>query len=354
MGGNVLVAFFMTLATCFKTTRMAQTMTFMFILICIYIGSTVIRSIVGNPNSTEASFTLMMMVPPFVMIRLSNTYTLAAASVTKISMENMNTINKGTIGIGLNYLIGHWFVWMFLRWYLEQVLAVGYGTTRHPLFIFTKQFWLEEVFGRKSESTENVLDVKNLEQIPESEIATGIVLPPDVDAEHKRIIESIKNNNPTDALRVVNLHKKFAPVGNAPGKTAVRSVSFGVKPRQCFGLLGHNGAGKTTVINMMTGLFPPTSGTGLVGPYSINNDMENIYSEMGICPQHNILWGELTAESHQYFFGRLKGQKGNEKFGGGESSNAQLKKSWGRRIQWWDATPPISCEFNYWKPICGL
>jgi ABC-type multidrug transport system ATPase subunit len=61
----------------------------------------------------------------------------------------------------------------------------------------------------------------------------------------------------------------------------------------------------------MTGLFPPTSGTGIVGPYSINNDMENIYSEMGICPQHNILWGELTAESHQYFFGRLKGQKGN-------------------------------------------
>lgn len=308
--GNVLVAFFMTLATCFKTTRMAQTMTFMFILICIYIGSTVIRSIVGNPNSTEASFTLMMMVPPFVMIRLSNTYTLAAASVTKISMENMNTINNGTIGVGLNYLIGHWFFWMFLRWYLEQVLAVGYGTTRHPLFLFTKQFWLEEVFGSKSESGENVLDIKKLEQIPESEVETGIILPPDVDAEHKRIVESMKNNNTTDALRVVNLHKKFAPVGNAPGKTAVRSVSFGVKPRECFGLLGHNGAGKTTVINMMTGLFPPTSGTGLVGNYNIQNDMDNIYSEMGICPQHNILWGELTAESHQYFFGRLKGQKG--------------------------------------------
>merc|ERR1711871_1673250 len=44
--------------------------------------------------------------------------------------------------------------------------------------------------------------------------------------------------------------------------------------------------------------------------YNIQNNMENIYSEMGICPQHNIIWGELTAESHQYFFGRLKGQKG--------------------------------------------
>merc|ERR1711871_687138 len=353
--GNVLVAFFMTLATCFKTTRMAQTMTFMFILMCIYIGQTVIYSIVSNPNATEASFTLMMMVPPFVMIRLSNTYTLAAASVTKISMENMNTINNGTIGIGLNYLIGRWFVWMFLRWYLEQVLAVGYGTSRHPLFIFTRSFWEEEEFGMGSTGAKNDLDIEKLEKIPESEVASGLVLPPDVAAEHKRIIDSVKNNDySSDALRVINLHKKFAAVGKAPEKTAVRSVSFAVKPRECFGLLGHNGAGKTTVINMMTGLFSPTSGTGLVGNYSILNDMQNIYAEMGICPQHNILWGELTAESHQYFFGRLKGQKGNEKFGGGESSNAQLKKSWGRRIQWWDATPPISCEFNYWKPICGL
>merc|ERR1711939_870495 len=108
-----------------------------------------------------------------------------------------------------------------------------------------------------------------------------------------------------------NMHKQFPGVTpKDPPKTAVRSVSLGVKRRECFGLLGHNGAGKTTVINMMTGLFPPTSGTGLVGQYNIQNNMENIYSEMGICPQHNIIWGELTAESHQYFFGRLKGQKG--------------------------------------------
>merc|ERR1711959_486648 len=233
--GNVLIAFFMTLATCFKSTRMAQTMTFMLILICIYIGQTVIYSIVSNPNATEASFTLMMMVPPFVMIRLSNTYTLAAASVTKISMENMNTINNGTIGIGLNYLIGHWFVWMFLRWFLEQFLAVGYGTSRHPLFIFTRSFWEEEVFGMGSTGAKNDLDIEKLEKIPESEVASGLVLPPDVAAEHKRIIDSVKNNDySSDALRVINLHKKFAAVGKAPEKTAVRSVSFAVRPRECF------------------------------------------------------------------------------------------------------------------------
>merc|ERR1719498_1788125 len=253
----------------------------------------------------------MMLVPPFVMIRLSNTYTLAAASIQKISMTNMSTINNGTIAIGLNYLIVHWFVWMFLRWYLEQVLAVGYGTTRHPLFIFTCQFWNEEVFGKKREDKDVDMDVSKLKGLPGSEIENGLVLPPDVEAEHNRIIKELENNNyETDALRVVNMHKTFVGSGKTPTKTAVRSVSFGVKPRQCFGLLGHNGAGKTTVINMMTGLFPPTSGTGLVGNYNIQNDMDNIYSEMGICPQHNILWGELTAESHQYFFGRLKGQKG--------------------------------------------
>merc|ERR1719181_1823701 len=157
----------------------------------------------------------------------------------------------------------------------------------------------------------DALNIDKLEKLPASEIESGLELPPDVEAEHQRIIGTMRNGEDTsDALRVVNLHKKFAPIGNAPAKTAVRSVSFGVKRRECFGLLGHNGAGKTTVINMMTGLFPPTSGTGLVGQYNIQNNMENIYSEMGICPQHNIIWGELTAESHQYFFGRLKGQKG--------------------------------------------
>merc|ERR1719456_1832093 len=253
-----------------------------------------------------------MMVPPFVMIRVANTLTIAAVSNTRITMDNMGTINGGTLQIGINYLIGHWFFWMFMRWYLEQVLAVGFGTRRHPLFIFTKQFWMEEVLGNGvKELKANSLTIEKLETLPVDEVAAGLRLPGDVAAEHKRLIASMKSSDePEDALRVINLHKKFPKVGNAPAKTAVRSVSFGVKRRECFGLLGHNGAGKTTVINMMTGLFPPTSGTGLVGDYNIQNDMDNIYSEMGICPQHNILWGELTAESHQYFFGRLKGQKG--------------------------------------------
>ena len=144
----------------------------------------------------------------------------------------------------------------------QQVLAVGYGTTRHPLFIFTAQFWIEEVFGKKSDDKDVDMDVSKLKELPGSEIENGLVLPPDVEAEHTRIIKALESNDyQTDALRVVNMHKTFMGSGKTPAKTAVRSVSFGVKSRECFGLLGHNGAGKTTVINMMTGLFPPTSGT---------------------------------------------------------------------------------------------
>ena len=52
---------------------------------------------------------------------------------------------------------------------------------------------------------------------------------------------------------------------------AVDHVSFEVKTKEVFGFLGPNGAGKTTTIKMLTGLVPPSSGTGHVAGYGIRN-----------------------------------------------------------------------------------
>ena len=76
---------------------------------------------------------------------------------------------------------------------------------------------------------------------------------------------------------------------------------------QVTALLGHNGAGKSTTMSILTGLFPPTSGTALVYGYDVCTSIENIRKSLGLCPQHNVLFDNLTVEEHMWFYGKLKG-----------------------------------------------
>src|SRR5689334_9927413 len=58
---------------------------------------------------------------------------------------------------------------------------------------------------------------------------------------------------------------------------------------------------------MLTGLFSPTSGDALIFGKSILTDMDEIRRFTGVCPQHDILWNELTAEEHLQIFAEFKG-----------------------------------------------
>ncbi len=72
-------------------------------------------------------------------------------------------------------------------------------------------------------------------------------------------------------------------------------------------ILGHNGAGKSTLINVLTGILSPSTGIARVLDFDIRNDMEHIRTLMGVCPQFDILWDELTAEEHLRMYCLLKG-----------------------------------------------
>ena len=89
-------------------------------------------------------------------------------------------------------------------------------------------------------------------------------------------------------------------------KVAVDNLYLNMYQDQITVLLGHNGAGKTTTMSMLVGLFPPTSGDAVVNGHSILNDIDGVRESLGLCPQHNVLFGRLTVREHLSFFARLK------------------------------------------------
>jgi len=57
---------------------------------------------------------------------------------------------------------------------------------------------------------------------------------------------------------------------------------------------------------MLTGLFPPSSGSAHIDGKSIINEMDTIRDSLGLCPQHNVLFDRLTVKEHLDFFINLK------------------------------------------------
>lgn len=75
---------------------------------------------------------------------------------------------------------------------------------------------------------------------------------------------------------------------------AVKEVSFEINKGEVVGLLGHNGAGKTTIMKMLTGYLEPTSGSIQVDHLNIENDTRAIQARIGYLPENCPVWPEMT------------------------------------------------------------
>ncbi len=75
-------------------------------------------------------------------------------------------------------------------------------------------------------------------------------------------------------------------------------MSINFYENQITGLLGHNGAGKTTTTFMLCGIYAPDAGTAYILGNNILTQMNKIQTSLGFCPQHDILYDDLTVAEH--------------------------------------------------------
>ena len=101
------------------------------------------------------------------------------------------------------------------------------------------------------------------------------------------------------AISAEHLVRKFGDFA------AVNDVSFQVQKGEIFGFLGPNGSGKTTVIKMLTGLLPLTSGSAHVEGLDVRTDAEGVRQSIGYMSQKFSLYDDLTVTENLQFYGRI-------------------------------------------------
>lgn len=196
-------------------------------------------------------------------------------------------------------------LWTLLGWYLDRVLPKEYGVRLPVLFPFMASYWMnrpaaaaaqgqaavdEEMGGDGQAWSARAVGVDTVEEVPSAvrarSQASGIL------------------------VRTLGLRKEFSTPGGT--KVAVDSLDLAMYEGQIVALLGHNGAGKSTTIHMLTGMVPPSSGDAKIVGNSVLSGMGRIRQIIGVCPQHDVLWAELTVREHLDIFARLRGVPNNE------------------------------------------
>ncbi len=228
-------------------------------------------------------------------------------------LNNTNVNNNYSVSNMYSMFIVNFFLYLFLGYYLENVLAQQYGIKKLYYFLCTKSFWCK---SRSSLDKKGTLSMKNSNKINnESNVEFK------ANDENRNIRENNRINNidndhfedeskyenaikAGDCLSILNLEKKFGEK-----KKALDGLNLNFYKNEIFALLGHNGAGKSTTISILCGLYESDSGEAIFNNKNVlePNNLLNFRQKLGICPQHDVLFDNLTVTEHLEMFCVFKG-----------------------------------------------
>ena len=106
-------------------------------------------------------------------------------------------------------------------------------------------------------------------------------------------------------IEALNLSKRFGAI------EAVRDVSFVARDGEITGILGANGAGKSTCLRMLYGVLTPDSGRACIDGIDIRGETSKARAHLGVLPHAAGLYGNLTARENIHYFGALQGIGGD-------------------------------------------
>lgn len=110
------------------------------------------------------------------------------------------------------------------------------------------------------------------------------------------------------SIHLENISKSYKKV------QAVKNISFDVEPGELFGLIGPDGAGKTTIFRILTTLLLPDSGKAEVAGYDVVKDFKKIRKEVGYMPGRFSLYQDLSVEENLEFFATIFGTSIEENY----------------------------------------
>ncbi|MBO6244250.1 MAG: ATP-binding cassette domain-containing protein, partial [Clostridia bacterium] len=227
------------------------------------------------------------------------------------------------------------FIYLFLGYYLQNVIPHEYGVAKPWYFLFLPSYWFGDcckkkkkngdlVYEKTEKKAEQVdVDPNKEEQEDDNGVATEKIVIEDVNSDKASSNNSIFDDNPhkgdidfqnEDIYRDKNKKKDVFMLREVTkvygdGKMACNKISFNLFRNEIFALLGRNGAGKTSLINVLIGMYDATSGHAIYKENDVleERNMNEFRHKLGICPQHDILFPKLTVREHLEMFCYFKG-----------------------------------------------
>uniref|UniRef100_A0A914E5T5 ABC transporter domain-containing protein n=2 Tax=Acrobeloides nanus TaxID=290746 RepID=A0A914E5T5_9BILA len=156
-------------------------------------------------------------------------------------------------------------------------------------------FWFTTIALEKGWLNKIKLTKPNSEQI---ETDTITIEDEDVSREREIVHTLNENETPIVAKDLKKWYNDFY---------AVKGLSFHVNNGDCFGLLGVNGAGKTSTFQMLTGENVIDKGNAYIQGFDVTTQWRESGRLIGYCPQYDAFIKELTGEEMLYMFARIRG-----------------------------------------------
>lgn len=299
---NLQISFAFFMATCFSNVRTAAVTGYFYIFGSGLIGEFLFKPYIEDIFLSRSWITLLELFPPFSLYRIVYEFSQSALLVsdmgsTGMQWSDLSDTKNGMTSI-LTIMVLEWILFMLLSFYLDHFGSFPNGIRKAVLLLHSHR-----ATKRSSAAQQQTMQIQEFKASVEMERT-------DVIKERETVGQLLQEPNSSYSVICDNLKKVYRGKDGNSKKIAVRELSLSMARGQCFGVLGPNGAGKTTLINMLTGFTKPTSGTAYIEGMDIRLDMDKIYTGIGVCPQHDLLWETLTGREHLLFYGRLKKLKG--------------------------------------------